>query len=76
MNLRLALRRDVVTRSLKTATLVGIGLIAINHGDALIRGDVDPVRLLKMLLTFAVPYCVSTYASVSALGSSAEARSD
>jgi hypothetical protein len=63
----LASRRDVVVRALKTALLVGIVLIAINHGDALLRGDVDSVRLLKMLVTFAVPYCVSTFASVSTL---------
>ena len=65
--LRLARRRDVVVRSLKTALLVGVVLIAINHGDALARGEVDLVRLAKMILTFGVPYCVSTYASVSTL---------
>ena len=65
----LVIRRDVVTRALKTSSLVGIILIIINHGDALAAGEVDLVRVLKMLLTFAVPYCVSTYASVSTLQS-------
>jgi len=65
--LRLARRRDVVARALKTALLVGLVLIVINHGDALARGEVDLVRMAKMILTFAVPYCVSTYASVSTL---------
>ena len=54
-------------RALKTALLVGMILIAVNHGDALLRGDVDFIRLLKMLVTIAVPYCVSTFASVSTL---------
>ena len=63
----LASRHDVVVRALKTALLVGSILIAVNHGDALLRGDIDFVRLLKMLVTMAVPYCVSTFASVSTL---------
>jgi len=67
MFLSLATRRDVVLRALKTSVLVGVILIGINHGDALVRGEVDLVRLLKIVFTFAVPYCVSTYASVSTL---------
>jgi hypothetical protein len=63
----LASRRDVIVRALKTALLVGVILISVNHGDALLRGDVDLIRLLKMLVTFVVPYCVSTFASVSTL---------
>ena len=67
MFLELATRRTVVLRALRTALIVGVLLIAINHGDALLAGDLSPGRLLKMLLTFAVPYGVSTYASVAAL---------
>ena len=65
--LSLASRRDVVVRALKVALLVWLVLVGINHGDALIRGDVDLTRLLKIALTFAVPYCVSTFSSVSTL---------
>ncbi len=57
----------MVLRALKTALLVGVLLIAINHGDALLAGEVSTGRFFKMLLTFAVPYGVSTYASVAAL---------
>jgi hypothetical protein len=67
MFLTLAVRPDVVKGALKTALVVGSVLIVINHGDAVMAGDLDPGRLVKMLLTFLVPYCVSTYASVSAL---------
>lgn len=63
----IASRRDVVIRALKTAAFVGFVLIGINHGDALLAGSVDATRLAKMLLTFAVPYCVSTWSSVGAL---------
>lgn len=74
MFLTLALRPDVVKGALKTALLVGSVLIVINHGDALMAGDLNPGRLVKMLLTFLVPYCVSTYASVTALKSVLERR--
>ncbi len=69
----LATRRDVVARAAKTALLVGTILIVINHGDALLRGELGLERVLKMLLTAAVPYCVSTYASVRALQSAGAA---
>lgn len=72
--LRLAGRSDVVVRALRTALLVGAILIAINHGDALLAGDVGPVQVGKMALTVFVPYCVSTYASVRALQGEAVAR--
>ena len=67
MFLSLALQRDVVLRALKTSALVGVLLVLINHGDALAAGSVDALRLLKILATFAVPYGVSTYASVATL---------
>ena len=47
--------------------VVGTILVAINHGDAIIRGDLSMGRLLRIALTVMVPYCVSTYSSVSAL---------
>lgn len=46
---------------------VGTLLIVINHGDALARKDVSAARLLRMVITIAVPYMVSTASSVSAL---------
>ena len=62
-----AASRAVVVRALKYAVGVGAILIAINHGDALLQGQVDPMRLAKMGLTVMVPYCVSTASSVGAL---------
>ncbi|MFT4691499.1 MAG: hypothetical protein ACI9OD_003724 [Limisphaerales bacterium] len=49
------------------AVVVGTILILINHGDALLRGDIDLNRILKMLLTVTVPYMVSTYSAVDAI---------
>jgi hypothetical protein len=65
--LGVATRRDVVRRALAYAVVVGAILITINHGDALVRGELGEGRLLKMLLTVMVPYCVSTSSSVGAI---------
>jgi hypothetical protein len=69
--LALALRPDVVRRACAYAIVVGSILIAINHGDALWRADVDGRRLLKMALTVLVPYLVSTLSSVGAMRAAA-----
>jgi hypothetical protein len=47
--------------------IVGAILITINHGEAILRGDVTPGRLVQMALTLLVPYCVSTASSVGAM---------
>jgi hypothetical protein len=65
--LALAFSPPVVRRACGYAVVVGAILIAINHADALARGDVDWVRVLKMGLTVLVPYSVSTLSSVQAL---------
>jgi len=54
----------VVRRALKYAAGVGTVLILINHGDALLRGDISGMRVFRMMLTVIVPYCVSTASSV------------
>jgi hypothetical protein len=65
--LHLALRPSIVRRALKYALVVGLILIAINHGGALWIGDVDMHRCFRMALTVAVPYTVSTLSSVAAI---------
>jgi hypothetical protein len=67
--LAIALRPRVVRRALGFAVVVGAILIAINHGDALLRGELDAARTWKMLLTLLVPYTVSTLSSVQAIRS-------
>jgi len=63
----LARTPHIVHRALKYAAGVGTVLILINHGDALVRGDVSRLRLFRMVLTVIVPYCVSTASSVGAI---------
>jgi hypothetical protein len=67
LDLKTALYPRVVRRALMYAVCVGAILITINHGDALVRAEVDRTRLLKMLLTVMVPYLVSTLSSVGAI---------
>lgn len=62
-----ALSPSVRRRALRVSAVVGSVLIAINHGDALLRGDLSPARLLRMGLTLLVPYLVSTFSSVGAI---------
>ena len=63
-SLQLALQPSVVKRALKYAVVVGIVLILINHGDAILKGEVTHARLFKMALTVLVPYVVSTLSSL------------
>lgn len=64
---QLATGRDVVIRSLKVSGIVGVVLVAINQGDLMFIGELPVDFFWKIPMTFGVPYCVSTYASVSAL---------
>ena len=64
--LHLAFSSRVVNRALKYAVIVGAILIAINHGDAIMRGEISGGRLFKMSLTVLVPYTVSTLSSLEA----------
>jgi hypothetical protein len=53
----------VPKRSLAVALVVGTILNLINQGDALFAGA--QLNLVKLILTFAVPYAVATYGAVS-----------
>ena len=64
---RLAISQSIRTRATKVAIVVGIVLIVINHGDAIVRGEFSRGRIARIVLTVLVPYCVSTYSSVEAL---------
>lgn len=64
---QLATRKDVIKRSLKTALIVGTILAFINHGDAIWALNVPFDRAIKMVLTYVVPYLVSTSASIGAI---------
>ena len=65
--LELATSRSIVRRALMYGLVVGAILITINHGDVILRGEVEADRYLKMVLTMLVPYTVSTLSSVQAM---------
>ena len=67
--LSLAFSKNVLRRALLTAVVVGAILIAINYGSVILHGQVSSSQLIRMGLTVLVPYCVSTYSSVSTLRS-------
>ena len=63
----LCFTKGIAKRASITALIVGAILIAINHGDALLKGQLDNDRLFKIVLTLFVPYIVSTVSSVSTI---------
>jgi hypothetical protein len=65
--LQLALDPSVVRRAFVCSVVVGTILIAINHGDSLLRGELSRAQLVKIALTPIVPYLVSTISSIGAL---------
>lgn len=72
--LQLALRPDITGRGLKVALIVGTILAVINHGDIVASGAFTVGVLGKILLTYCVPYCVSTYVSVEALANQRQSQ--
>jgi hypothetical protein len=58
-----ALTDGVPQRSLWVAVVVGTILNLINQGDRLLAGQ--HLNLTKIVLTYIVPYFVSTYGAVS-----------
>lgn len=65
--LRVALTKSVVIRALKLALIVGTILAAINHGDKVFANALNTADVVKILITYFVPYCVSTISSVGAI---------
>lgn len=53
-------------RSLLTALIVGTILTSINQGNFIVHSGVSEQILLKMGLTYCVPFCVSTSGALGA----------
>jgi len=64
---QIAFSRDVVVTAIRIAVVVGTLLALINQYDAIVAWDFTPKQILQILLTYTVPYCVSTYSSVKAI---------
>ena len=62
--LLLAVEINTLIRSIKIAVVVGTLLMFINHSSVIMSGEIEGHHMLKILLTYLVPYLVSTYSSV------------
>lgn len=56
---------EFITTGLKTALFVGTLLFIINHGLALVRGEMTFDRWLSVIATYAMPYLVNVYGQYS-----------
>ena len=65
--LKIALQKNILTRALKVALVVGSILMLINHGDVILSNGLSIKEFIKITLTYLVPYCVSTYSSTEAV---------
>lgn len=61
---RLATSDGTPRSAFKIAIVVGTVLVVINQGDVILAGSAP--NLMKMALTYIVPYLVATYGAVSA----------
>ena len=66
----IAASRDVVIRALKVAALVGTILAVINHAEKIMVMSLSATDWFKVVLTYLVPYGVSTWSAVSAIKAS------
>ena len=61
----IALSKQLLTKALKIAFVVGIILNIINQGEVIIILAFDEINYYKFFLTFIVPFSVSMYTAVS-----------
>lgn len=67
--LSLAFSRPVVRAAIKVAVVVGTLLALINHYDKIASWSFQKKDLFKIVLTYMVPYGVSTWSAVQAMRS-------
>ena len=56
---------EILIKSIKIALVVGTILNFINQGDKLINLDFENINYFKSLLTYIVPFIVSSYTALS-----------
>ena len=65
----LALSKQVMFSALKVALFVGTILALINHSEKILSMTLSGEDLVKVVLTYLVPYGVSTWSAVQAIKS-------
>ena len=69
----IAMSKAVLVRALKVAVLVGTILAFINHGEKILTLSLTGQDWFKVVLTYLVPYCVSTWSAVAVIKANAVA---
>ncbi|WP_415397150.1 nitrate/nitrite transporter NrtS [Sulfurimonas sp. CS5] len=61
----IAMSKGVTKRALKVALVVGTTLNLINQGETMLSLNLGEINMLKFLLTYLVPYSVTTYTATA-----------
>jgi hypothetical protein len=56
---------EFILTGLKTALVVGTLLFLINHGAALLRGEMTVERWISTIVTYVMPYLVNVHGQYS-----------
>ena len=68
--------KQVFPRAIKVALLVGTLLALINHGEKILSLSLTNQDYIKLVLTYLVPYAVSSWSAVYAIISSTSSNDD
>lgn len=63
----IAMSKAVLVRALKVTVFVGTILAFINHGEKILALSLNRHDWFKVILTYLVPYCVSTGSAVAVI---------
>ena len=63
----LATTAQVIKTAFRISLIVGSILALINHGEGIVNLTLSTHNIIQILLTYLVPYGVSTYSGVKAL---------
>lgn len=62
--LEIITRKDIIKRSINISLCVGTVLALLNHGDKLLINQITSSDVCKIIITYFVPFSVSTYSSL------------
>lgn len=65
--LEAATQIPIVIKALKVSAIVGTILVLINYSNKLFPLDLMPSDWVRIVMTYCVPYCVSTYSAATTL---------
>ncbi len=67
ISFKLVFSKQVVQTALKLSIIVGTILGLINHGQDIFALTLSRGQIIQIMVTYLVPYSVSTYSSVSSI---------